>query len=51
MRVVVRVRGGEGFRPRRPFPSRPWGLPPPDPRFGHHGLVLKLPQRGYPQTG
>ena len=27
-------------RPRRPYPSHPWGLPPPDPRFGPKGLVL-----------
>jgi hypothetical protein len=34
--------GGAGiFRPRRPYPSHPWGLPPPDPRFGLDGLVLK----------
>ncbi|BAC73271.1 hypothetical protein SAVERM_5559 [Streptomyces avermitilis MA-4680 = NBRC 14893] len=27
--------------PPLPVPSRPWELPPPDPRFGLHGLVLK----------
>jgi hypothetical protein len=41
--------GTEFFRPRRPYPSQHWGLPPPDPRFGLDGLVLKLPQRGDPQ--
>ncbi|MFI1730676.1 hypothetical protein ACH40E_15895, partial [Streptomyces acidicola] len=24
-----------------PVPSLPWGLPPPDPRIGLNGLVLK----------
>ncbi|GAA3860323.1 hypothetical protein GCM10023084_12450 [Streptomyces lacrimifluminis] len=29
---------GQRFpRPRRPYPSCPWGLPPPDPRFGPEG--------------
>ncbi|TXS76713.1 hypothetical protein EAO69_10105 [Streptomyces sp. me109] len=29
-----------GSVPRSPLPL-PWGLPPPDPRFGLNGLVLK----------
>ncbi|REH23624.1 hypothetical protein SAMN05428941_5510 [Streptomyces sp. 2114.2] len=33
---------GAGFlRPRRPFPSRPWGRRPQTPAFGLNGLVLK----------
>jgi len=33
----------DAARPRRPFPSRPWGLRPQTPAFGLNGLVLKLP--------
>ncbi|GGV77561.1 hypothetical protein GCM10010228_44550 [Streptomyces massasporeus] len=47
--VAVAVGGRRGWvgvavglgRPLRPFPSRLRGLPPPGPRFGLNGLVLK----------
>jgi len=35
------VRGVEVSRPRRPDPSRTWGLRPQTPAFGLNGLVLK----------
>ncbi len=31
----------DAARPRRPYPSRPWGLRPQTPAFGLDGLVLK----------
>ncbi len=42
--LVLRVRAGAvavGCRPRRPYPSHPWGLRPQTPASALNGLVLK----------
>ncbi|MGW6738795.1 hypothetical protein [Streptomyces sp. NPDC055013] len=39
--MTERISPPPPLKGRRPFHPGPWGLPPPDPRFGLNGLVLK----------